>query len=166
MNDSAETTHASGSYLGRLILFWVFSTIGMVSIGIAALAPLVVSTCADRTIVQAQQQRIERLREIRDQQAELLERAGQPGVVEKAAIQHLHYQPAENPGAAIRTAPESWPELEQALGRLSISADKKESSNPVQTYAEILIDKPRSRHVLLIIGGALLIVSLTCFLKR
>lgn len=138
----------------------------MVSIGIAALAPLVFGTCADRDFWLDQQNRIARLEQIRDQQAELLERAEQPGVVEKAAIHHLRYRPSGSPREAIRSVPESWPQLERALEQLDLTGQAPQSSSVMKTYSETLIECPRTRLYLLGMGGILLLVSLTCFLRR
>ena len=150
-------------HLVRFLCFVMFSTTGMVSIGMAILAGPVAGYYADRAILQTQQKRIEQLQDLYAQQEELLANAGHPGVITRAA-DNLGYLPNQAVSADLVHLPEAWPELEDALTRLD---QPEEPQSPhlvcLRRWAETLSEKHVSRIILLALGGALVLMSLTCF---
>ncbi len=135
----------------------------MVSIGIAILAGPVAGYYADMAILQTQQERIEQLRDLYAQQEELLDNTGHPSVIARAA-DNLGYLPNQTISADLVRLPGAWPELEDALAKL----DQPEDSQPphlvcMRRWAETLSEKRLSRIVLMAVGGALVLMSLTCF---
>jgi len=148
----------------RLLSFLCFSTVGMASIGLAILSPPLAEYYADQEIVRNQYRRLEHLHKVHADREELLGHVDHPGVIERAAINHLHYEPIQTAGGEVKPLPQTWPELEEALARIE-SDPELPPKNYFQKTAEALAGKPVSRAVLFALGAALVLLSLTCFNK-
>lgn len=159
------TSNAAGERGGRfvrLVCFVVLAAAGMASVGLAVLAKPLANRYADSAVIHAQQRRIERLNELRTQQAELLANAQAPSVVERQAINLLNYVPTEpdyNPAISL---PDTWPDLQAALETLG----RPPAPTPLpyhQTLITHLADKPTTLTILLAFGCALILIATTCF---
>jgi len=151
-------------YSMRLVCFFVFGTAGMVSIGIVLLAEPVVGYYHDKGVIQTQESRVAELRELHAQQEELLGNMDNPYVIARAAEKTLKYRLPDTaePGEAPAR---SWPELEEAIAQVDQPVAEK-SSDRLRYYAELLAEQSQAKLLLLILGSALVVVSLTFFYRR
>ena len=158
----AATQNKDEYWLVRLLCFALFSTAGMASISLAILAAPTADYYADQKLLQFQQKRFEKLQIIYNDREELLGNINYPGVIERAAVNQLHYQPVQAAYADSQPLPKVWPELESALAGVDQTATIQK--HPLlQSTAEALAEKPSSRFLLFAFGSGLVLLSLTCF---
>ena len=146
----------------EVLSFLLFGTVGMAAIGLAVLSPAVAGYFSDKAVIQASQDRIESLQELQRQQAELLANMDHPAVIERSAISNLHYRSSQEANSELVPLPAVWDELENALERIE-KPDGEPEIRYYQRLAETLCERPPYRIILLIVGSALVIVSLSCF---
>ena len=149
-------------WLVRLLCFVFFGTAGMASISLAILAAPLSDYYADQKLLEFQQKRFEKLRKTHADREELLGNINYPGVIERAAVNQLHYQPLQAAHTEPQPLPKVWPELEIALTNTYQTATSQKQPL-LQSTAAALAEKPSSRFLLFAIGSGLVLLSLTCF---
>ena len=82
----------------------------------------------------------------------------------RVAVNNLNYVPAQSAGEKSEDLPPVWPELEQALERVETSAPPRRDG--WQRIIEKLAHRTETQYLLAGLGGALVVVSLTCFYKQ
>lgn len=163
-NATVKSPRGHAGYQFTYFIF--FATIGMGVIGASLLAKPLTVYFADKQGMIKQQQRQEKLQELHRQQQALLENADNPMVVERVAVNHLHYRSAAV--AAGQPAP-SLPELPKSFELLIRQAEQDEAAvrpGLVQRWAEALAQRPREQMILLALGAGLTVVSMTCFYRQ
>lgn len=150
---------------GRLVLFAVFTSTGMGSIALALLAEPLHGYFLDRDLLAAQEYRIEQLETLQQQQQQLLANSDNPAIVERAAINNLHYVPMDGPQEARRALPKPWADLENALASLEKGPALPERPHWQQAI-EQLSREDDSQNVLMALGAFLIVVSLACFYRQ
>lgn len=156
------------SIVGRLTrygCFVVFSTVGMGAIGLGLLAGPLAGYFADREIINTQGRNITRLQKLYDQQEELLGNLDNPSIIKRAAINTLNYEPGKEDNAERSPLPVSWPDLKRALAKIE-ETDRPASPGHIQLAAENLAENRTYQIILLVSGGALVVLSLTFFHRR
>ncbi len=153
----------------RIVLFAVMASVGMVAMGLAALAQPLAQYLTDRQKLTRHEQALADLEDLYTQQATLLANAESPAVTERVAINHYRYQPL--PAALGQTEPlePTWPELRQAVTLATTgSRPLTERSRPLpfQNFLLALAAKPKSQNLLLLFGAALVWISLAFFCYR
>lgn len=161
-NSVTNSKPARTRHLWRFLCFVVFATVGMAAVGIALLAGPLTGYYGDRAIIEAQQQHIAALQEVHTQQQELLANADNPSVVERAAVYNLRYVPVETAAAQLPPLPNSWPTLERALAQLE-QPRQCQTAGFQRRWVQNLADQTPRRYALLILGSALVLISLSCF---
>jgi hypothetical protein len=146
---------------GRWLCFMVMATAGMVGIGVSILAEPLAGFYADEAAVRAHQKRLENLKQLNGQLGELLQNAGQPAVIERAAINNLRYIPEDAVSSKTDPLPRTSPALEKALKK--ISQPPKVQSDSTQEFFETLATHPTEQTMLLVLGSGLVVVGLTFF---
>jgi hypothetical protein len=159
-----SSPEGKSSEFGRLLCFVMLSTTGMAAIGIALLAKPLDRYFADREVIQAQQKRLDELKHLSAQQEELMANLDNPGVLERAAVNNLNYEPAQTAGEKRESLPPVWPELEQALEREETKAPPHRDG--WRRIVEQLARRTETQYLLAGLGAALVVVSLTCFYKQ
>jgi hypothetical protein len=166
MDGSGKNSSASGAEgFFRMLCFLVFSGVGMSAIALSLLAQPWAQYYAHQDLIIAQERRLAELQQLHEQQAELLANAEQPAVVERAAIDHLNYVPA---GVRLETTgelPPEWPDLQTALAAIDQPSTKPESDRR-QQFIVNLSEKTSHQIILLLLGSALVILSLSCFYRQ
>ena len=146
--------------------FLLMSTVAMGAIGLAVLAEPLAQRFADRQRIEAHRGNIENLTMLKEQQQELLANADHSVIVERAAINHLNYRPAEvGLGDRVELSG-SWPGLERALAGVYSEDEAGVIPAGYQRWVQSLAEKPAHQDLLLILGCALVVVSLTFFNRR
>jgi len=149
----------------RFFFFVMFSTAGMATIATALLAGPLSRHAADRAVIGNQQARISALKELHNQQEELLANAEKPGVLERIAKSNLNYVSAEATAGRSRPLTTTWPELEQALAR--IDQPKSLAVAPLyERFCRSLAGRRQAQTLLLVLGSLLVLVSMSCFHRR
>jgi hypothetical protein len=146
---------------GRWLCFMVMATAGMGGIGVAILAEPLAVFYADEAAVRAHQKRLEDLKQLNGQLGELLQNAGQPAVIERAAINNLRYIPEDAVSSKTDPLPRMSPALEKALKK--IGRPPKVESDSTQQFFETLAAHSTEQTMLLILGSGLVVVSMTFF---
>ncbi len=162
MKKPGATQNKDEYWLVRLLCFVFLSTAGMASISLAILAAPVADYYADQKLMAFQQKRFEKLQKIYNDREELLGNINYPGVIERAAVNQLRYQPIQSAYAEPQPLPKVWPELENALAGIEQTATIQKQPF-LQNTAEALAERPSSRFLLFAIGSGLVLLSLTCF---
>ena len=146
----------------RVVCFLVMSTVAMGTIGIAVLAQPMAQTISDSQTIKAHESNIEALNALKAQQEELLANADHRVIVERAAINHLNYRPADMSLGDQISLSGSWPGLEAALAGV-LAKEPAVVSTGYQRWVESLAEKPGHQDLLLVLGCVLAVVSLTFF---
>ena len=149
-------------WLVRLLCFVFLGTAGMASISLTILAAPVADYYADQKRLEFQQKRFEKLQKIYNDREELLGNINYPGVIERAAVNQLRYQPIQAVHTEPQPLPKVWPELKSALAGVDQTATSQKQPF-LQSTAEALAEKSSSRFLLFAIGSGLVLLSLTCF---
>lgn len=152
------------SEIGRLFCFAILSTTGMAAIGMALLAIPLDRYFADQEVIQAQQKRVDALKDLSSQQKELLSNLDNPGVLERAAVNNLNYEPAQTAGEKREALPPVWPALEQAVEH--VETKEQPPREGWRRILEKLAVRTETQYLLAGLGAALVVVSLTCFYKQ
>jgi hypothetical protein len=163
MDDNASTLPPPDlmSRFGRWLCFMILATVGMGAIGLSILAEPVATYYADQASVAAHQKRLDSMRQFNGQLEELLQNAGQPAVVERAAINNLRYIPEEALIAKGESMPKMTPRLEKALTKVTQAEEMKAGDE--QQFFETLASHHVEQTLLLVLGSGLVVVSLTFF---
>lgn len=151
----------------QFVCFVFFATVGMGVIGACLLAKPLTVYFNDQQRWADYQERQEKLKNLYQQQQALLENADNPMVVERVAVNHLHYRSAVVAAAGQSTAllPELPATYNHAIQQVEHVA-KPQKPDTVQKWAEALAQRPREQTMLLILGSALTVVSMTCFYRQ
>ena len=160
-----RTTSTPADRLLRALGFWLFSTTGMAAIGLALIAGPLASHFKDQDTLHTKQQRLQALEHLKTQRNQLIARADNPSVIERAAIDQLNYLPPATLQRSPGPLPATWPALEKALKNL----DQKQTPQPAaptpKSHQAILklATQKTTKLALATLGAALVLVSLTCF---
>lgn len=164
-NSVRDKTDRGPDEFFRMLCFLLFSTAGMAAIALALWADPWAQYCHYQDLIGAQQRRIAKLQQLHDQQAELLANAENPAVVERAAINHLNYVPVSvNPDTAAELPP-VWQDLQMALSSLERRSGEFAFRRRQQLITD-LAEKTTHQNILLILGSALVVLSMSCFYRH
>ncbi|MCF7958455.1 MAG: hypothetical protein K9M57_08415 [Phycisphaerae bacterium] len=151
--------------LPYLFFFVVFSTAGMAAIGVSLLAKPVSEYYSDKAEMTDAEMAMADLKDFYDQQAKLMENLDNPAVLERLAISNLNYLPKGTDPDRQVTLPTLSPEFKNILEQIKLSKTPRKLTR-VQVIAESLAGNDTYQILLFGFGGALVIVSLTCFYKH
>jgi len=149
------------------ICSFLFAVIAMTAIALAVLAQPLAQSFQDKKIIQRHEQFVLKLETLKNQQAELLANADNPAVIERAAVSNLNYLPVpalQSPKIKLTRA---WPQLEKAIADIQLTDNPPaQTEKPYHAWIQTLADQPHTQNLLLLLGSALALVSLTCFNRQ
>ncbi len=151
--------------LPYLFFFVVFSTSGMVAIGVSTLAQPVCRYYSDKEEVVNRELILADLKVFHAQQQSLLENLDNPAILERLAISHLNYVPKGTDPDRQIDLPNLSPEFKDILKAIK-QAKKVHKPTKTQALAISLAGNNTYRLLLFGFGGALVLISLTCFPKQ
>ncbi len=144
------------------------STLGMAAIGLAVLAPPVSRYVSDRDVLYRQGKNLNAMQHLYDQQEALLAQADNPAVTERVAVNHYRYRPGRSVEAETAALQPTWQQLQLAVEHVELPADKQISPPaplPAQDFLIVLAGQSASCNLLILFGGVLVLISLSCFGK-
>ena len=153
----------------RKVCYVLMSTLGLAAVGLAALAPALSRYVSDRDILYRQEKHLNALQHLHDQQEALLAQADNPAVTERIAVNHYRYRPSRSIGADTAALGPTWQQLQLAVEHVELPADKQltpPASLPAEDFLIALAGQPASCNLLILFGGVLVLISLSCFGKQ
>ncbi len=153
------------SIFAQTLAFYIFGTAGMFAIATALLAGPVVRFYHDQRVLEIQEYKVSKLTERRDQQQELLGNLDNEAIVKRAARMNLNYVSSaqEIISEQIDSMRNSWPDLTDAVLRACDDFPKEPPQTSWQKYCQAMTRHTSEKTALILIGGLLISVSLTCF---
>ncbi len=147
------------------LAFYIFGTAGMLAVAAGLLSSPIVRYFNDERAIEIQAYKLEKLTSQRDQQQELLNNLDNEAIVKRAARMTLNYVSSADDILAeqIDSMQRKWPDLTNAV--LKACDDFPEEPEKAQwlKYCQIMAEHPKEKNALMLIGGGLMAVSLTCF---
>jgi len=168
MESAATISQRRAEAFVNFVCFLLLATAGMASVAMVFIADPVAQYYADQAVIDSQKQKLQELREIYNEQQMLINNKDNPSVLERAAIRHLKYRPADLAHVPPQPLGPSWQELEFALSETAPLPNPAPAPkpNPYRSYAEILAHQPDKQFILAVFGGLLVLIALTCFNRR